>query len=215
MKREWIVYSKKLDATHCFCCLLFGTNQDKGPWRTHGYRDWKHLSEAIMKHEKSNSHLENFVQWKEYVSRLSKDATVELCLERQLLDEKKRLKLVFKRLISITTYLARQNLAFMGDTTSDGNFFELVQAISDFDIVMKSHLESDRRNKYLTPEAQNEFINIIGSQIRDKILKQIRLSKYFAIILDCTPDISRKEQMTLVIRFVDPDGENGLWEVRE
>lgn len=36
----------------------------------------------------------------------------------------------------------------------------------------------------------------------ERIVAEIKLSKYYAIILDCTPDISHQEQMSVVMRTV-------------
>lgn len=152
--------------------------------------------------------------WKENVNRLCSDTTIDLSLDKQLLDEKKRLKLVFERLIAMTLYLARQNLAFAGTDSTSGNFYELAKTISGFDIVMKNHMENSR-NKYLAPESQNELISVIGDRIRETILNQIKQSKYYSIILDCTSDVSRKEQMTVVIRYVHFDIQTRMYVFKE
>lgn len=165
--------------------------------------------------ENSNNHLNNFSNWKEYHNRLCCNSTIELSIDSQLNDERKRLKLVFERLVAMTMYLARQNVAFAGTNSTSGNFYELAQSISEFDIVMKMHLDSSSRNKYLTPEAQNELITVIGNRIRDTILNQVKNSKYYAIILDCTPDVSHKEQMTLILRFVHFDSQKRMYQLKE
>lgn len=125
------------------------------------------------------------------------------------------MKCVFERLVAITLYLARQNIAFAGKQNNSGNFYELVQMVSQFDMVLKTHLENGGRIKYLTPETQNELICIIGNKIRRSILNQVMRSKYYSIILDCTSDTSRKEQLTLVLRYVFFHEAKRIYEIKE
>ena len=56
---------------------------------------------------------------------------------------------------------------------------------------------------YLGKELQNELIQLLSNTIQQKILTSVRAAKYFYIILDCTPDVSHVEQMTIIVRFVD------------
>jgi hypothetical protein len=53
---------------------------------------------------------------------------------------------------------------------------------------------------YLRKRIQNELIQIVSDNILEAMVTQVRDSKYFSIILDCTPDISHQEQMSIILR---------------
>ncbi|XP_015378613.1 PREDICTED: zinc finger MYM-type protein 1-like, partial [Diuraphis noxia] len=55
---------------------------------------------------------------------------------------------------------------------------------------------------YLGKNIQNEVIRLLANKIRSHILNELKNSKYYSIILDCTPDLSNIEQMTVIVRFV-------------
>ncbi|XP_074039985.1 uncharacterized protein [Leptinotarsa decemlineata] len=42
----------------------------------------------------------------------------------------------------------------------------------------------------------------MGDKVRESILNRVKEAKYFALILDCTPDLSRKEQLSVIFRYV-------------
>ena len=74
---------------------------------------------------------------------------------------------------------------------------------------MAKHVQHAEQNpgsvSYLSPQVQNEFIHILASTVKSKLLTDIRKNKYYAILLDSTPDLGHREQLSQVIRFVDVD----------
>ncbi|KAH1174756.1 hypothetical protein KIL84_008747 [Mauremys mutica] len=52
-------------------------------------------------------------------------------------------------------------------------------------------------------DIQNELIQLLSNEIKQKILASACAAKYFSIILDCIPDAGHIEQMTIIIQFVD------------
>ncbi|KAL4119570.1 hypothetical protein QTP88_012374 [Uroleucon formosanum] len=56
---------------------------------------------------------------------------------------------------------------------------------------------------YTSPNVQNEIITICGDLIQENILKNIRNAKCFSILVDETQDVSRLEQMSFCVRYVD------------
>jgi hypothetical protein len=79
--------------------------------------------------------------------------------------------------------------------------------LAGFDPVIQQHVQRIMNDEihihYLGPGIQNELINLIAATIRSEIIGKVKEAKYFSVILDCTPDASHQEQMSLIIRYVD------------
>ncbi len=63
--------------------------------------------------------------------------------------------------------------------------------------------DSARNALYTSKTIQNQLIYCIGGSIRDKIIEEVRKAKWYSILCDEVSDVSTKEQLSIVLRFVD------------
>lgn len=222
--RTWLVYSKSNNSVFCFCCKLFKVsdnvfNDDKG------YTDWRHLSQNLDRHEKSKGHFESVKKWVELKKSIEKCRTVDSVNQNLIQLETKRWTSVIERIICAIQYLAGQNLAFRGSNQKlfekgNGNFLKLIESIAKFDNIMAEHIgriqnDNNHMPHYLGHIIQNEIICLIGEKVKQNIIATLKLCKYYSIILDCTPDVSHEEQITVVVRFVFINDISKNVEIRE
>lgn len=214
INREWLVYSISKDSVYCFCCKIFGKSVSSLS-SLDGFSNWQHLSLTLKRHETSISHSENVKSWVQLNNMLKNKTTVNQMQLRLLESEKKQWCDVLERIIAVIKFLSHQCLAFRGSSKTlyehdNGNFLKAIEMIASFDTVMREHIhriqfsksDSSRLTHYLGDQIQNEIIDMLGTNIKENILNKVRESKYFSIILDCTPDVSHTEQITVVLRHV-------------
>ncbi|XP_039866244.1 zinc finger MYM-type protein 1-like [Simochromis diagramma] len=207
--RSWLVYSPQNNAVFCFACKLFSVKDIK--LSTEGFSDWSNINIRLRGHECSQDHIQCMLKWRELDTRLKKSMAIDQQELTLLEAERKKWREILKRLLSITLSLASRNLSFRGSSDclyepDNGNFLKEVELMATYDLVMANHLanikDEGSHTHYLSPETQNELIQIISSETFRAIVKQIQLAKYFSIILDCTPDVSHTEQMSVIVRIV-------------
>ncbi|XP_049766555.1 zinc finger MYM-type protein 1-like [Schistocerca cancellata] len=178
----------------------------------------------LESHGKSTEHLNSHKKWIVFPEGLKKSQTVDARHRRLLNTENKHWKNVIESLIAVTHFLGWQCLPLRGSTDTlfqpdNVNFLKLVELFGKFDTVMMEHVYRTKQGEnkghhYLRKEKHNEIIHLIGSFITNNILLMMKSAKYCSIIQDCTPDISKVEQMTVVVRFVQETRLNGVYDVR-
>ncbi|XP_060855512.1 zinc finger MYM-type protein 1-like [Metopolophium dirhodum] len=205
--RTWLVYSISNDVIFCFCCKLFDNSNSK--LALEGYNDWRHCTKMLKGHETSKNHLTAYSTWLELSLRLKKTKTIDDVNQRILESDWNE---VLQRIMSVVQFLGHQNLAFRGSSDqlfkhNNGIFLKLIELMAKYDSVMAEHVRRIINSKknishYLGKDIQNEMIDLLAQSIKSRIVTMVSEEKYYSIILDCTPDISHSELMTVIIRFV-------------
>lgn len=67
---------------------------------------------------------------------------------------------------------------------------------------LHKHFESTSKNAtFVSKTVQNQLINICGSIITDKLIKEVKDSVFYSILCDETSDLAHIEQMSLSVRY--------------
>lgn len=196
---------------YCTYCTLFAVKRS-GPFVVGGFDDWKYPS-RIAEHEKSKYHCESTYI---FTKRMMEDCNIDVALAEQAVVEQKYWVETLKRIVTVIRFLSSRGLPFRGDNEQlgnnhNGNYLGVMELLAKWDPFLKSHLEKfgnkGRGNtSYLSSTICDEFIYILASEVRSKILGAIKNSKYFSLIVDSTPDVSHIDQLTIVVRCVNEKG---------
>ncbi|GBP30746.1 52 kDa repressor of the inhibitor of the protein kinase [Eumeta japonica] len=125
--------------------------------------------------------------------------------------------MVLQRLFDIILTLAKNSLALrehredLSQEGYHGNFLSFVELVARYDHILWQVLDMPKGStRYLSATIQNEMIESLGTKLETHLLEQIRVSPFFAIIMDTTQDISKVDQLSIVVRYaVITRSENG------
>ncbi|XP_065662971.1 zinc finger MYM-type protein 1-like [Hydra vulgaris] len=115
---------------------------------------------------------------------------------------------VLERIVNITLVLCKNSLAFRGhresfDNEYNGKFLTQVQLLAKYDNVMKQVLSMLNGSiKYLSHQIQNEVILCLATHLKATLTADINSSPFYSIIMDTTQDITKRDQLSQVFRYV-------------
>ncbi|CAH3159154.1 unnamed protein product [Porites lobata] len=122
-----------------------------------------------------------------------------------------------RSIIKTVVLCGKQNMALRGhrndsshleeSSGNPGNFQALLNfRVEAGDKVLANHFANGPRNAtYHSNTIQNDIIEVLGTYIQDKIVAEINEAGAFSLLADEASDSSNKEQLPLILRFVDKE----------
>ncbi|XP_025414184.1 zinc finger MYM-type protein 1-like [Sipha flava] len=168
--------------------------------------------EIVLSKSEKIEFYETVLSWNELKTRIIKNETIDDVHLKEIDKKKQYWKDVLKRILSAIFYLAKHGDEFRRSsdviyTEHNGKFLGLIEMMAKFDPVIQEHVRRIKNNEthdhYLSHQIQDELIELIAQKIRQQIVEEIKEAKYFSIMMDCTPDVSREEQLSIIIRILD------------
>ena len=214
-ENPWFVYSKYEDGIFCLPCVLFASKPDLGQFVTKKFNTWSKKTKKFAFHNSREYHKLSLVRMEALESSMTRQhVSLSDRLKRIEASEIVANRYIIKCMADAILLCGKQCLALRGhrdDSTADeakfnkGNFLALIDySVRSGNSALQKHLSDGAKNAtYTSKTIQNELIQCIGNHLREKVLDEIKVAKWFSVLCDEVTDISTKEQLSLVIRFVD------------
>ena len=226
----WLQYLPSLDGAFCLPCVLFGDQfpSKNGKIKKLFTEPRKYCSDAvanIKRHNDANScglHNDTYAIYLSHFKIMSGEnqpinLMVGTNLQKQISENQKK----SIPIIDTIKLCGRLGLPLRGHRDDYhyhpkvgeyskggvGNFIELLNfRVRSGDADLKEHVSKCKQNaSYISKTAQNDIINCCGEIITEQIIEDLKDHRFYSILADEAADCSNKEQMSLVLRFVEKD----------
>ncbi|MEL7308383.1 MAG: DUF4371 domain-containing protein, partial [Pseudomonadota bacterium] len=210
VKRSWLCFSPSNGKIYCFFCKLMGAT--KSQFTDDGFCDWKHASNRLIGHEQSKDHLQAVLS---AAGRAREAGSIDSKFELQVNQIEQYWRSVLRRLVSVLKFACERGLALRGDDENigsphNGNYLGLLELLSEYDDFLKQHIRKlancgSGHTNYLSSTICEELVTLMGNEVLNEIISRIKLSKYYSISLDSTPDEGHVDQLSVIFRYMEHD----------
>lgn len=215
------------DAVFCYYCRHFlekDTTSDPNclSFTTTGYRHWKKCfgkkDNRLLKHQQSFSHCKAVANFESYKSSLEEGSVISQVSEEYatLIKENRH---YMSTLCEILLTLAQQKMGIRESRlfhTSDvdigsiidygphsGKFLTLLGLVGNHDNVIAKKIRKGPSNaKYTHHSIQNALLHIMAEEVKNRIYREVQDAEYFALLADESKDLSKKEQLSVAVRYL-------------
>lgn len=210
---NWLEYSISKDSAFCFACRHFsrpGLAHTETAF-THGYQNWRKATASFKTHNASAGHKYSMDAWAEFNIRKEAGSKISNALSDGHLKTVRENREYMRAVVESLRFTACQTVAQRGhredeNSNNRGNFIELLNVIGKFDKTVAQKISDNPRNaKYTHHDVQNELIEIMANMVREQISSEIEEAGLFALIVDESKDVSKKEQVSVVARYLHND----------
>ncbi|XP_042446670.1 zinc finger MYM-type protein 1-like [Zingiber officinale] len=177
-----------------------------------GFINWKKAIEKFNEHVGGvdSAHNETRIQFEGFKNKRQS-------VEYSFSSGKHELEVAYRKrltsILKVIRFLLLQGLPFRGHDESStssnrGNFLELLKWYSSDcpEVTVVVGMNAPGNNQMIAPKIQKQLVNACAVEITNAILADLG-DRWFTLLLDEARDCSMKEQMAVVIRYVNKHGE--------
>ena len=123
---------------------------------------------------------------------------------------------MLKIIVAVVKFLYERGLPLRGGNEIFGspqnrNFLGLLELLAQFDDFLADHIRRfDNSDKgmpsYLSFAICNEFVQLLSKEATTKIANEVKKAKYYSVTVNSTPDVTKVDQLTFIIRYLQDDG---------
>ncbi|XP_050142170.1 uncharacterized protein LOC126618119 [Malus sylvestris] len=177
-----------------------------------GFTNWKKGPQNLRVHEGGVGSLHN-IAVQQARDLMAQKQHIETFVSKQTDEARINYRTLLNASLECTRWLLGQGLPFRGHdesfkSSNRGNYLELMQFLSKHnEQVRKVVFENAPKNlKYTSSDIQKDLVHACAIETIDAITKDME-GAFFSLLVDGSRDSSTKEQMAVVLRYVNKKGE--------